>query len=137
MCNCKHQCTITLSATTSGAVLNLPDSSRIRNGRVNYIALRKSGAATLKNVNGQTLAADTVINTANLRVVNLNGFAICDPIPLSFLQRDANSPEPYAVDWQNVDPTQCVITLDTSAAGYSATAVVEIIFGLDCQECGL
>jgi len=137
MCNCKHQCTITLSATTDAANINLPDSSRIRRGTVNYIALRKSGSSTLKNVNGATLAADTVVDTAHLRVVNLNGFAVCDPIPLSFLQRDANSPEPYAVKWKDIDPTQCVITLDTGASGYSATDVIEIIFGLDCQECGM
>jgi hypothetical protein len=136
MCNCKHQCTITLSTPTNGASLNLPDSSRIRDGVVSYIALRKAGGATLKNVNGQTLAADTVVNTAHLKVVNKNGFAICDPIPLSFLQRDANAPDPYPVKWQEVDPTQCVITLDTGAGGYSATAVIEIIFGIDCQACG-
>lgn len=97
--------------------------------------MRKSGSGTLKNNQGQTLAADAVINTAHLQLKDVNGFAIGDQIPLNLLQRDVNSPEPLAVKWKNIDPTQCVITLDTSAAGYSATAVIELIWGMDCDSC--
>jgi hypothetical protein len=132
MCNCcTHKCFITLQAVTSATQIQLPDNSRIRNGRVTSIALRRSGSATLKTITGATVAADSVIATANMFLVTLGGEQICAPIPLSFLQRDYNAPEPLKVNWQQIDLTQSTITLTPA----NATDVVEIIFGLDCDFC--
>lgn len=132
MCNCnKHQCFITLQALTSANQISLPDSSRIRNGRVTSIFVRRSGSLTLKSSTGADVASDSVIGTASLMLNNLNGEQILAPLPLSSLQRDYNSPEPLHVNWKQIDLTQSVITLTPA----NATDVVEVIFGLDCDFC--
>lgn len=137
MCDCcANKCIVTLSTLANSSNVNLPDSSRVRESTVNSILVRRSGSGTLKDVNGRTLAADTVIATAHLKLVDKNGFAITDSIPLSVLQRDYNSPDAFRCKYQNVDPTQTVVKLDTGASGYDATHVVEIVFGLDCEACG-
>lgn len=137
MCDCcANECIVTLSTLANAANVNLPDSSRVKNSVVKSILVRRSGGATLKDANGRTLAADTVIAQAHLRLVNLNGFAITDTIPLSVLQRDYNSPDAFRCKYKNIDPTQCVVIVNTGASGYDATHVVEIVFGLECQECG-
>lgn len=131
MCCPKHKCFITLTVPTTSTQITLPDSSRIRNGKVTSIFMRRSGSATLKAANGATVAADSVVATANITLNNLNGEQILAPFPLSALQRDYNSPEPLAVSWQQIDLTQSVITLTPA----NATDVIEIIFGLDCDFC--
>lgn len=123
------------SVTTSSNNLPLPDSSRIRNGKVRSLQIRRAGSATLYDINGATLAADSVVAGAHLIVNNANGFNIA-PIPLQTLQRDYNNPEPMRVKWLNIDPTQCRIVLNTAASGYSATAVIELLWELECDECG-
>lgn len=136
MCCCKHKCFITLETLTNAANVTLPDNSRIRDGKITSILLRRADGGTLKSPLGRTLAADTVIATAHATFRNKNGLAITDPVPLSMLQRDYNSPEPLAVSWTDVDPTQTTIVIDTGAAGYNAAHVIEIVFGLDCDQCG-
>lgn len=131
MCCKKHQCFITLQTTTNSTQISLPDSSRIRNGKVTSIMLRRSGTLTLKSATGATLASDATIGTASIVVKDLNGNEITAPLPLSVLQRDYNSPEPLAVNWASVDLTQTTITIIPA----NATDVVEIIFGLDCDTC--
>ena len=133
MCCKKHKCFITLETLTNSGNVSLPDSARIRTGKITSVLLRRSGTLTLKTVNGTTVASDAVIGTAHLRLRDQNGQEITAPIPLSSLQRDFNSPEPLAVDWTNVDPTQSTITLDF--AGATATQAIEIVFGLDCEIC--
>lgn len=137
MCNCcAHKCFITLSAIAASGNIQFPDSARIRDGRITSVNVRRSGAATLKNESQQVLVPDTVVNTAYLVVKNKNGTEIFKG-PLSMLQRDYNAPEPLRVNWQGVDPTQSNIIFDTTAAGYAATQVFEITFGLDCDDCYL
>ena len=131
MCCKKHQCFITLISITNANQISLPDSSRIRNGKVTSIMMRRSGSLTLKTANGATVASDATIGTASIVVKDLNGNEITAPLPLSVLQRDYNSPEPLAVNWSSVDLTQTVITI----APANATDAVEIIFGLDCDTC--
>lgn len=130
---CKHECFITLQTLADAAQVTLPDSARIRDGKVTSIQLRRAGSLTLKTYQGTTIVADTVIATAHIWVKNLNGQEIAAPIPLQTLQRDYNSPEPLKVDWSNVDLTQSTIVLDTT--GVNAGECIEIIFGLDCTTC--
>ena len=137
MCNCKHKCFITVSAFTSSGSFTLPNSERINKGRVTSVMLRRSGASTLKNAAGATLATDAVIGTAHIAFKNSNGEEVTSPLPLSTLQRDYNNPDPLPVNWQGIDLGQTVITLDASAV--TASHVVEIIFGLECDnadKCG-
>lgn len=132
-CNKKHKCFITLLTLTNGANIGLPDSNRIREGKITSVFLRRSGTLTLKAYNGATVATDAVVGTAHMTLKDKNGMEITSPIPLSSLQRDFNSPEPIAVDWSNIDPTQTAIVLDGAAA--TASHVIEIIFGLECNNC--
>ena len=91
----------------------------------------------MKTINGTTIAPDTVINNCHLVVKNASGVEITAPLPLSVLQRDYNAPEPLCVSWQGIDPQQTEITIDTSAAGYSASHAIEIIFGIECSTCNM
>lgn len=134
MCCQKYTCTVVQSILTNSGNLSLPDSNRISDNDVMALLLRRSGSSTLKDISGRTLAADTVINTAHLKLNNKNGKELAQ-IPLSVLQRDYNSPAPLPVDWKEVDPTQCSIVLDTTAAGYDATHVIELIWFYPCKDC--
>ena len=134
MCQQRHKCFITLQTLTNAATVGLPDNVRIRTGRVTSVQMRQSSDA-LKSVQGTTLAVQAVINTAHVYFKDSNGREIAAPMPLNLLQRNTNAPEPLAVNWENIDPTQTQIILDTTAAGYSATACIELIFGLDCDNC--
>jgi hypothetical protein len=136
MCNCcSTQCTIVLNAPASASVISLPESNRIRGGRVRSISTRRLGSATGKASNGATLVSDAVMETAHLKILSANGTEIWE-MPLHYLMRDYNSPAPTKCDIRGIDPTQCQITFDTSVSGYAATQVFEIIFELDCNACG-
>jgi hypothetical protein len=129
--NCNKLITsVTISATTSGPNINFPDNSRIRDSKVVAISVRRSGSNTLYDQNGNTLAADTVIAGAHIRLVDLSGLEL-QRLPISTLQRDFNSPEPQCFNMDHIDPIQSSINLNTAAAGYSATAVIEMTFYLD------
>lgn len=134
MCQQRHKCFITIQTLTNAATVSLPDNVRIRKGRVTSVQMRQS-ADVLKSVQGTTLAVQAVINTAHVYFKDSNGKEIAAPMPLNTLQRNLSSPEPLAVNWTNVDPTQTQIILDTAAVGYSATACFEFIFGIDCDNC--
>lgn len=138
MCNncCKTKCTVVLLATTASAQITLPESNRIRNGRVLAISMRRLNGVAAKANNGATLAVDTVTISAHLSLKNANGTEVWQ-MPLQYLQRDFNAPEPLRCDIRNIDPTQSTITLDTGATGYSATAVFEFLFELECDDCGI
>ena len=138
MCGCKAECFITLSTVIGSATVNLPESMRLRNSKIISMWMRRLGSSTATNINGQTIAPDTVVLSAYLTLKNQNGTAIHDPIPLQLLQRDFNSPEPLAINlYEQIDPIQSQITLNTSASGYVATDVIEIVFGLKCDGCGV
>ncbi len=134
MCQQRHKCFITLQTLTNAAQIGLPDNVRIRTGRVTSVQMRQSSSA-LKSVQGTTLAVQAVIDTAHVYFKDSNGREIAAPMPLNLLQRNTSAPEPLAVNWENIDPTQTQIILDTTAVGYSATACIELIFGLDCDNC--
>ena len=113
----------------------LQDIAEIRDGRIRSIWLRRSGSATLLTRLGTTVAADTVIDTAHLTLVNQKTKQVM-VIPLSTLQRDYNAPEPFAVDpdvYDGIDLSRSTITLSTSAAGYNATHAIEIMFEYECR----
>lgn len=135
MCKNCHECFITLTTLTDAATVALPDSARIRNGKVTSVFLRRSGSATLKTAAGIVVASDAVIGTAHLTLKNTNGEDITSPIPLSSLQRDYNNPEPLCVSWRNIDLTQSSIALDLAAA--TATQAIEVVFGLECKHCNV
>jgi hypothetical protein len=129
--NCNKLITsVTISATTSAANINFPDNARIRDAKVVGISMRRSGSSTLYDTNGNTLAADTVVAGAHIRIVDLYGTEL-QKLPLSTLQRDFNSPEYQCFNLDKIDPIQSSINLNTAAAGYSATAVIEMTFYLD------
>lgn len=100
--------------------------------------LRRLGSATGISATGATLAADSVIATAHLVLVNSRNVQVMNPIPLQLLQRDYNFPEPYQLDpavYAGIDLSRSYIILSTSAAGYSATAVIELVFEYECDIC--
>lgn len=133
MCKPCHNCFITLETLTNAAQISLPDNTRIRDGVVTSIFLRRSGSGTLKTAKGTTVASDAVIGTAHLSLKNTNGKEITAPIPLSSLQRDYNAPEPLCVNWRMIDLSQSSIVLDFAAA--TATHAIEIVFGIECKDC--
>jgi hypothetical protein len=82
------------------------------------------------------LAVDTVVMSAHLSLKNANGTEVF-AIPLQYLQRDYNSPDWMRVDdLRNIDLTQSLVTIDTTAVGYSSSSVLEILFEIDCDGCG-
>lgn len=136
MCNCcSTKCTVVLLATAATGNITLPESNRLRNGRVRSVSMRRLNGVTAKANNGATLVPDTVTISAHLSLLSANGTEIWQ-MPLQNLQRDFNSPEPLRCDIRNIDPTQSTIIFDTGAAGWDATQVFEIMFELDCNDCG-
>ena len=97
---------------------------------------RRSGSNTLYNIDGNIIAADTVVSGIHLQIYNSNGTLIAE-MPLTQLQRDYNSPEPYRVAWKDIETTQCKIYIKTSATGYNANHFVELIWELECDQCGI
>lgn len=138
MCNCKrYQCSITLEITTSGANVSLPESNKLRRAKVVGIEVPRVAGATLYSPTGAVLAADTVTMSSYLNIVTANGTQVCPAVPMTHLMRDYNAPDPFPVQWQEIDPTQCSIQVGTSAAGYNVAHSMLITFWIDCDACGV
>lgn len=135
---CKgHSCTKTIETPTSGNIVKFPDVAEIRDGKIKSITMRRMGSLTGYSSTGATLAADTVIAGAHMQLVNANNRIVMQ-IPLMQLQRDYNAPEPYQCDpnvFAGIDLSRTQIIINTSAAGYSATAVIEMTFEYNCEDC--
>ena len=139
MCNCKHRCFELQEIVTSAAQVFLPDNTRIRENLVTSIYVQPSdpaGSLSYLSPLGRTIASWSVLNSSYLNVVNQNGTTFAK-IPLAELIRTTEYPEPLQVSWAEVDPTQSFVQINTSAAGYSATGAIIIMFGLACDICGL
>jgi len=138
-CKCKHRCTELQQVITAGPQNFLPDDTRIRRNLINSVYIQPSdpaGSLTYLSPQGKTLASWSVLNSSYLYVYNQNGTRIAT-IPLAELIRTTEAPEPLAVSWKEVDPTQSYILVNTTAAGYDATHAIMIMWGLECDECGL
>ncbi len=128
-----------MEVTISQSIVKLVDIAEIRESSLNSIMLRRLGSLVGISATGATLAPDSVIATAHLVLVNSRNVQIMNPIPLQLLQRDYNYPEPYELDprvYAGVDLSRSSIILSTSAAGYSADDVIELVFGYQCETCG-
>lgn len=128
-----------MEVTISQSIVQLIDIAQIRDSNLNSIMLRRLGSLVGISATGATLAPDSVIATAHLVLVNSRNVQIMNPIPLQLLQRDYNYPEPYDLDpgvYAGVDLSRSYIILSTSAAGYVATNVIELVFGYQCETCG-
>lgn len=139
MCQCKHRCFELQEVLTDAAQVFLPDNTRIRTNRITSIYVAPSdptGSLDYYTPLGREIAPWDVLNSSYLNVVNQNGTKLAQ-IPIAALIRTTESPEPLRVDWLQVDPTQTFIQVGTSAAGYSATDAIVIMFGLACDECGI
>lgn len=141
MCSCKnkHRCFEIQEIQTSAAQVYLPDNTRIRNNLITSIAVQPSDpAGTLSFLTplGRTIASWSVLNSAYFYAVSQNGTTLAT-LPVASLLRTTSDQEPLAVSWAEIDPTQSYIRFNTTAAGYSATAAVVVIFGLACDVCGL
>lgn len=139
MCNCKHRCTELQEIVTSSAQVYLPDDTRIRRNLITDVYVQPSdpaGSLTFLSPQGRTLATWSVLNSSYLYAYNQNGTRIAT-IPLAALIRTTQDQEPLAVSWQQIDPTQSYILINTSAAGYSATGAIVLVWGLACDDCGL
>lgn len=139
MCNCKHRCFELQEVVTSAAQVFLPDNTRIRNNLITSVYIQPSdptGDLTYTSPLQRDIASWSVLNSAYLNVVNQNGNKL-GQIPVAMLLRTTEAPEPLQVSWAEVDPTQSYIQLNTSAAGYDATAAIVVVFGLACDVCGL
>jgi hypothetical protein len=138
MCNRPHTCFKTQEVTTNAAIVKLVDVAEIRESRLRSIMLRRLGSATGISATGATLAPDSVIATAHLVLVNSRNVQVMNPMPMQLLQRDYNFPEPYQLDpavYAGIDLSRSYIILSTSAAGYSATNVIELVFEYECDVC--
>lgn len=140
MCKCAaHRCYELQEIVTSSAQVALPDDTRIRRNLVTSIQVQPSdpaGSLTFLSPQGRTLASWSVLNSSYLNVVNQNGTKLA-PIPLSALIRTTSDQEPIAVSWQQIDPTQSFIQINTTAAGYNAAHAIMLLWGLACDECGV
>lgn len=138
MCNRPHTCFKTQEVVSSAAIVKLVNVAEIRESRLRSIMLRRMGSATGISATGATLAPDSVIATAHLVLVNSRNVQVMNPMPLQLLQRDYNFPEPYQLDpavYAGIDLSRSYIILSTSAAGYSATNVIELVFEYECDVC--
>jgi len=139
MCGCKHRCFELQEIVTSAAQVFLPDNTRIRENLITSIRVKPSdpaGSLTFISPLGRNIASWSVLNSAYFYAVNQNGTTIAK-ISVDALIRTTAAPEPLAVSWLEVDPTQSYFQINTGAAGYSATAAIVVEFGLACNECGL
>lgn len=139
MCCNKYRCTELQEIVTSAAQVFLPDDTRIRRNVINGVYIQPSdpeGSLTYLTPQGRTIASWSVLNSSYLYVFNQNGTKIAT-IPLAELIRTTQSPEPFRVDWRQVDPTQSYVLINTTAAGYNAAHAIMLMWGLDCDECGL
>ena len=139
MCNCKHRCFELQEIVTSASQVFLPDNSRIRENLVTSIRIKPSdpaGSLTFYSPTGKTLASWSVLNSAYFYAVNQNGTTIAR-ISVDALIRTTYFPEPLAVSWLEIDPTQSYFQINTGAEDYSETAAIVVEFGLACNECGL
>jgi len=128
-----------MEVVISGSNIKLVDIAEIRESRLLSVMLRRLGSLVGISATGATLAPDTVIATAHLVLVNSRNVQVMNPIPLQLLQRDFNAPEPYQLDpavYAGVDLSRSYILLSTSAAGYVATNVIELVFEYQCETCG-
>lgn len=136
MCNCKYQCGQIFEVVTSGANVAFPESNRVRESRVSSVMVMKAGGTAVLSPTGKSLAVDLVLNSSYAYFVNSNGTQIAQ-LPLAHLVRDFNAPEPLQVNWQEIDLTQSYIVINTTVAGYSATAAFVFTVGFDCNACGV
>lgn len=140
MCNCcEHRCTELQEVVTAAQNNYLPDDTRIRRNLITSVYIQPSdpaGTLTYLSPLGRNLASWSVLNSSYLFVYNQNGTRLAT-IPLAALIRTTQDQEPLRVSWQEVDPTQSYIMVNTGAADYSATAAIVVMWGLECNECGL
>jgi len=139
MCGCKHRCFELQEIVTSAAQVFLPDNTRIRENLVTSIRVKPSdpaGSLTFLSPLARNIASWSVLNSAYFYAVNQNGTTIAR-ISVDALIRTTYAPEPLAVEWLELDPTQSYFQINTGAAGYSATAAIVVEFGLACDRCGL
>ena len=140
MCNCcRHRCFELQEIVTSAAQVNLPDDTRIRTNKLKSLYVQPSdpaGSLTYLTPLGRTIATWSVLNSSYLYAYNQNGTRIAT-LPLAQLIRTTESPEPFAIDWQQVDPQQSFIKINTGAAGYAATHAIVLVWEIDCNECAV
>lgn len=138
-CSCAHRCTELQEIVTSAAQVFLPDDTRIRTNLITSIYVQPSqeaGSLTYLSPLGRTIATWSVLNSAYFYAYNQNGTRIAT-IPVANLLRTAADQEPMRVSWKQIDPTQSFFKINTGAAGYNAAHAIVVVFGLDCNECGI
>lgn len=133
MCCCTHKNFIVLEVRTSSGIIALPKSSLLEQNKVTSIAVRKPGAG-LKGASGAVLAAQAVMDTAHLKVVTPGGLHIAQ-LPLNLLERAFGDSEPLSVMWGDISAESSTITLDTTASGYNAAHIIELVIGYESQAC--
>lgn len=140
MCDCQqHRCFELMELLTSSEQVFFQDNTRIRQNKVTSIMVQSSdpaGTDTYLSPLGRDLAPWTVLNSSYLYIINKDATTLA-PIPLSMIVRNYNSPEPLGVSWENVDPTQSYVKINTSATDYAATDAFVFIFGIECDACGI
>lgn len=139
MCNCKHRCVELLEVVTSAAQVFLPDNTRLRENLITSVWVKPSdpaGSLTFLSPLARNIASWSVLNSSYFFAVNQNGNTMAK-ISVDALIRTTYAPEPLAVSWLELDPTQSFFQINTGAAGYSATAAIVIEFGIACDVCGL
>lgn len=137
MCNCcRHNCFLTISVQTTGSNIKFPESERLRQNKILSVSARRANGQVKLTPEGWQIAADTVVYSSHLNLVDNSAKPVAQ-IPVETLWRDTNAPEPLAVDWSNIDPTQSYITLNTASAGYNAANAIELVFEIACPPCNV
>lgn len=135
MCCQKHTCIVVVETPANATVVKFPDNADIRDGKIRSILVRRSGDETLYTQSGAEVIADSAVAGATITLVNARNIQVL-VAPLSMLQRDFNSPEPYPVDpdaYGGIDLTRSQVAIRT--ADVDADKAVEVVFEYECKQC--
>jgi len=119
----------------NASIVKFPDNADIRDGKILSILVRRSGDETLYTQTGAEVVADSVIAGATITLVNARNVNVFVG-PMSMLQRDYNSPEPFHVNpnaYGGIDLTRSQVAIRT--ADIDADKAIEVVFEYECKHC--
>lgn len=144
-CNCKSlKCAVLIEVVTSGPVVSLPESNRIRDSHVLGIETIDMGYvennfsnSTLYSSTGAIIATADVISSSYLSLKNANGTELVKINLFHLMRGPGGQADPLRINWTDIDPTQSTIIINTAATGYANDAVIPLTFWLECNNCGV
>lgn len=112
-------------------IFNLPTGDILKNSKVTAVEAYTSGSFATKGTNQQTTA-----NLADcyLKLVNQNGETMIDSVPLKRIDPINNNGQPWAVQIDNLNPSDCQIVVGAAAVPASGQ-VFQIGFYYEKNYC--